>query len=80
MPQEPLDYESHTVRCGKCDRAGVVVGVVSANGRLGFAPMRYRKAFVLTGSVDIDAVACRHCGHLELRVAPDKLDQLAAES
>jgi hypothetical protein len=79
MPIEPLNYEHHPVRCSKCDRACLVTGVLSGEQRVGFYPKKYRKKFPLVASVDVNAVACAFCGHVEMRVDPAKLKKLAAD-
>ena len=56
-----------------------MTGLLSGEQRLGFRPNRYRKTFPLVASVDVNAVACTYCGHVEMRVDPTKLKKLAAD-
>ena len=67
------------LRCAVCSNSGLVQGRVRSTGKIYFQPDK-AKFFTLHESlINVHAMACRVCGHIQLRADTGKLGKLAVE-
>ena len=64
-------------KCAVCGNTGLVRGRVRSTGKIYFQPEKTRFFSLHESLISVQAVACRACGHIQLRADTGRLGKLA---
>jgi len=69
--------EIAAMKCAVCGNTGLVKGRIRSTGKIYFQPEKTRFFTLHESLINVQSLACRACGHIQLMTDTEKLSKLA---